>query len=182
MRPEDYLKAQYRDYKVLFIHEVRQEYIDLVIKSVGKKFIVTSKLFYEYMIGRTDLQAELKLYDPSYFKKSISDNSVTSKLFYECNIEKKDLQAELELYDPSYFILDKLELRDVRLIIKEDDPADLIVEKIIKEKPKEIIYFQREICANHHHSELTECEFLCNIYGIKFTRTSQLLEYLLHEK
>lgn len=68
------------------------------------------------------------------------------------------------------------------MIIKEDDPASLIEEKILNERPKEVAYFQREICAHHHHSELTECEFLCNIYGVKFTRTSQLLEYLLYEK
>lgn len=146
MRPEDYLRTQYWDYEVLFIHEVLQDYIDLIMRSPGKKFIVTSELFYKYMIQRMDLQAKLKL------------------------------------YDPSYFIVKKLESRNTRLIIKEDDPASLIEEKIIKERPKEVAYFQREICANHHHSELTECEFLCNIYGVKFTRTSQLLEYLLYEK
>lgn len=146
MRPENYLRTQYRDYKVLFIHEVRQDYIDLIRQSPNEKFIVTSKLFYEYMTQRNDIQAELKL------------------------------------YDPSYFVMNKLELYDTQLIINEDDSADSIEAGIIKNRPREIIYFQREICADHHHSELTECEFLCNIYGIKFTRTSQLLEYLLHEK
>lgn len=67
MRPEDYLRMQYHDYEVLFVHEVRQEYIDLIMKNPGKKFIVTSELFYKYMIQRMDLQAKIKLYDPSYF-------------------------------------------------------------------------------------------------------------------